>query len=620
MRFLRSIQSRLILVVLTVWALAMVVPDLYRLVQPLGSFGFYADGDGLITDVRGPFPDETASPAWRAGLRKGDRLDLTRMRCIPINTPQCAIALATLGGLQLVGRQQHADLAVAATADKPARQIAIDAEARPFTWWVAAILPLDQLAAIAVILAAAWLVWTRPGRMTWGFFIYIIWFNPGQSFEFYAVLQRWPALLLAQTLAAAIAQGAGFSGLLQFALRVPQDSLAPRWRPIERALPLLAIGLAMLMVVSIANVFGYPTEMLIRASILSGFAVAAGALAILLARRQELPPADYQRLRWVIWGCLIGLPSLTLANIAQETSLLLDIWGNASPPDEMWDMVRLINGVLCLFVFEAVRRPLVVSVAVPLRRVTILGILLSAPTLLLHRQFDHVSESVRESVSLPNWMWLVIASFALFVFSRLHEFATHHANRFFNRPVARAGRGLGQAISRAQDFASIEIQLVDEVCKTLSLASASIFRKDGAVFRRTASAGAWDAQDVKTLEPDDQLLRSLGALRPFDVTAVLAERNHFPAGLARPVFVVPVANWFDCYAVALYGAHASGNDLNEDERATLTELAELAGAVWTKLDLGLLRQRIKDLEGELSSIAAKLTALPNPSPDPVDFH
>ena len=50
------IVGRVLLVALTFWALAMIVPDLYRLYQPLGSFGFYANNDGIITDVQGPFP------------------------------------------------------------------------------------------------------------------------------------------------------------------------------------------------------------------------------------------------------------------------------------------------------------------------------------------------------------------------------------------------------------------------------------------------------------------------------------------------------------------------------------------------------------------------------------
>ena len=80
MRTYRHIAGRALLVALTFWALAMIVPDFYRLYQPLGSFGFYANNDGIITDVQGPFLHETDSPAFQAGLRVGDRLDLEQMR------------------------------------------------------------------------------------------------------------------------------------------------------------------------------------------------------------------------------------------------------------------------------------------------------------------------------------------------------------------------------------------------------------------------------------------------------------------------------------------------------------------------------------------------------------
>ena len=44
-------RQRLLLIVLLTWALAMIVPDVLRIVQPLGSFGFYADNDGMIYEV-----------------------------------------------------------------------------------------------------------------------------------------------------------------------------------------------------------------------------------------------------------------------------------------------------------------------------------------------------------------------------------------------------------------------------------------------------------------------------------------------------------------------------------------------------------------------------------------
>src|SRR5271155_240794 len=148
-----------------------------------------------------------------------------------------------------------------------------------------------------VVLAAAWLVWTRPGRMSWGFFLYVMWFNPGQSFAFYAVLQQWPLLLLMQNAAASFAQAAGFAGLLAFVLRVPSGKSEPAWRPLERALPLIALVLAVGLFVSYGSLFGFATETASRTALMAGFGVGLGALVILMVRCRHQTPEDFQRVR-----------------------------------------------------------------------------------------------------------------------------------------------------------------------------------------------------------------------------------------------------------------------------------------------------------------------------------
>ena len=89
---------------------------------------------------------------------------------------------------------------------------------------------MDQIAGILVVVAAAWLVWTRPGRMSWGFFLYVMWFNPGQYYAFYALLAQWPLVMLGQNIAGAIAEAVGYTGLLQFVLRAPDDEPDRKWR------------------------------------------------------------------------------------------------------------------------------------------------------------------------------------------------------------------------------------------------------------------------------------------------------------------------------------------------------------------------------------------------------
>jgi hypothetical protein len=593
------IVGRVLVVALTFWALAMVVPDFYRLYQPLGSFGFYANNDGIITDIQGPFRDQNASPAFRAGLRVGDRLDLAQMRCIPIRTLRCASAMAALGGFRLVANEQPAELMLTAASGRAARQVDIVASQRPYDGWVLAVLLLDQLAAVLVILAAAWLVWTRPGIMTWGFFLYVIWFNPGQSAQYYALLQRYsPIALLTQHIVGAIAQGIGSVGFIWFALRAPNNEITSRWRPVELVLPLIAIMLAGLLTLSYANLLGYPTEAVTRAGALSGIVVAACALLILLARQNELPPQDYQRLRWVIWGCLIGLPALVFADAGTTTTLLNNLWPGYSPPEQLWGLLYLVNGVLCLLVSEAVRRPYVVKVSIPLRRVTILGLLLSLPVLFLHESIDHIREAVSKNLTLPAWAWITIAAAMVFLISKVHDSAAHYLDRLFNRSLAKAGERLGDAVLKGENYGEVEAQIIQGVRSALGLTSASIFREQDRTFRRTSADPSWD-NAARILDPGDPILECARTHRPYDLDREAAARNRFPGGLMRPILAIPVGDRLRCLGLALYGPHASGNALSHDERSMLAELADKAASVFMKVSDGELRSRITALETEL---------------------
>src|SRR5262249_36945883 len=183
------------------------------------------------------------------------------MRCIPYEAQRCADALAALGGVRFLPPGRQVTLDLAATAGSPARQVVLEARQRPSDWVVRGVLLLGGLAAIAVLLAAAWLVWRRPGRVSWGFFLYALWFNPGKVLEFYGALQVFPRRLVAQRLRAVAAEAAGYTGLLQFARRVPRDELEPRFAPIERLLPGVAGLLALPLLASLGSLVGFRTEL-----------------------------------------------------------------------------------------------------------------------------------------------------------------------------------------------------------------------------------------------------------------------------------------------------------------------------------------------------------------------
>jgi hypothetical protein len=589
-------RQRLLLIVLLAWALVMIVPDILRVVQPLGSFGLYADNDGVIYDVVGPFDDKADSPAWNAGVRVGDRLALSKLRCYPYDDGSCRHALMTLGGHQLVLRGRQATLDLEATHSSPARQVTLVAAQVPANPFERFIVLLDQIAGILVVIAAAWLVWTRPGRMSWGFFLYVMWFNPGQYYAFYALLQQWPLLLLAQNIAGTIAEAVGYTGLLQFVLRAPDDEPDRKWGWLERLLPLIGGILALLMLSTYGSLTGFRTETGTRFAIFVGFVIAVSALAILLERTPRKPPEEYQRLRWVVWGCLIGLPAFLFAELASSTTVLDTRWGDFTPSDDVIGLLYLINGILCLFVFEAVRRERVVSVAIPLRRVTILGLTLSIPALLLH----HEVEYMQEHLAIPNWAWIVIGAAALYVISRLHEGATHLTERYFNRDLERAERSIAAAILKAKDPLEVDKILADRPYRALKLASAASFRRDGAEFRRDTEGHGWGREAARTLSPDTPMLAPLAKGVPFFVAENYDVDPGLPSGFARPVLAVPAANPLRCFALALYGPHASGADFDANERAMLKRIANNAAAVYAEIENDELRRRISILERKLA--------------------
>jgi hypothetical protein len=593
-----SLFGRVALVLLTIYALAMVAPDFLRVVRPLGSFGLATNGDGLIYDVQGPFASEEDSPAWRAGLRVGDRLDLVAMRCIPVDTDLCAGTLSQFGGVNYVVPGREARLIIAATDERPTREITVVADPRPDNRLFEVIVALDTIAGVLVVLGAAWLVWTRPGAMTWGFFVYVIQFNPGQAFQFWAWAQLWPWALLTQDVTAQVMQAAAYTGLLLFALRAPLDRTEGRWRNIERALPAIFIVFLAVSLAGMGSVFGHPAEIWARSSLFVGFAVSVAAVAILLGRRRDLSPRDYQRIRWVIWGCLIGLPAYLLAQLSQETSLFVDLLGLGLTSEEVAGALYLINGVLCLFVVEAVRRPTVVNVWIPLRRATVFGLLLSVPVLFLHKQIEVIDEYIH----MPNWAWIAVASGLVYLIARAHEFATELANRLFDREFIRAERHLatvGETILHARSLAEVDRLLVNEPMRSLHLASAALFREHDGVYHRRASAG-WDADEADAFAADDPLLAERFERKPYPLDVTNTSNVRLPHDLARPLLAVPVGNPRRCYAVILYSGHEAGTDLDSSEHHLLGSLAHDAEIAYAQIECETLHERVAALEGQLA--------------------
>jgi hypothetical protein len=441
--------------------------------------------------------------------------------------------------------------------------------------------------------------------MSWGFFLYAIWFNPGQDYTFYTLLQPWPAALLTEQLWEALIQGAAYAGLLIFAIRFPTGAITPAWRRIERGLPWLGLVIAICTACAGANLFTIPTEALNQIVFGSGFVFDAAAIAVLLLRLPSLPPQDEQRMRWAIAGCVIGIPCFLIAELCSSTSLPVELLG-VTPPQAVPAALYLLQGVMIYFVGIALYRRRVVSVAIPLRRgatLTGLTFLLGVPILYLHEEITRYTER-RE---LPSWIWgLLIGPLVLVVLARLQELAAEYTEHVFNRRYHRARETLHEAsrsIAKAADFAEIDSVLTEAPAAALRLASVAVFRMVDGALRRVGPSIGWTGTDLQRLDSAQypnffaQLLQE----KPVRLPRNEWDRPNLPRDDLYPCLAIPMRGGVtESIAVILCGPHLSGADISYDERELLQDFAARAALSYDRVEANQLRREIQELRAALS--------------------
>lgn len=602
--------GRVLLVVLAVWAIAMIAPELYRVFGSLASFGLVANNDGVIVDIVGPFPISGESPAVAAGVTVGDRVDLRSMRCVPIRGPRCRSLLRLIGGLggaQIVRPDSVVDLAIEPAAGGPTKWVRLRAKRTDRGWGDRLVLLADTLVGILVVLAAARLVWLRPGAMTWGFFLYAMWFNPGQTYAYYAMLQPWPVAIFAQEIGEALSHGAGYAGVLIFALRFPMNALSVPAMRYERIAVGIGAAITVAWLASFSNAFGVHTETLVSIAFLAGYAIDALVLFVLVRRRRTLPAPDRQRMLWVICGCAIGLPAFIFAEIAQSTSLFQHGLG-LEVSNLVVGLLYLLNGVLVYFVSVAVLHRRVVSVSIPLRYGTILTVLSLAVGVPIVRLHDLLSD-VESDFHIPEWAWaLIVAPVALVLLQRLHEFGVRLVDRVLNRRFHTSRRRLkdaGEAMLAAQRFDEIDRLLVTSAVQALKLSSGAVYRAHRGVFRREFAL-AWDESRSRTLsaDRDSGSLQCIERRAPVRLPRAEWDGPGLDAKLREPCIALPMcSDVLGPVAIVLFGAHESGNDIDADECEMLVDLVQRASAAYEHAAFVELRQEVVALRSRLHELA-----------------
>ncbi len=621
-----TMVGKIVVIALCIYAALIVVPDFVRVFGPIGTLGFTADNSGDVGSVDRSVPDVA-----RSGLRPGDRVDLSRMNCFALQSQRCKDTLAMyggLGGLQYVRLGMvvrvafmpgpHSGLAAAARAPNAACRVSasnvydctIHAQSYALDIWGRAMLLFDQLAGLGFIAVVTLLVWRKPCLMTAGFFLYGLWFNSGQYFILYAELQQVPALMLVQEFLQSIFQGAGYAGFLYFALRFPNDVTEKHWRPFERAVPYIGGAVTLMTLASFASSYGVGTASLTNVTYYTGYAIDLVVILMLFLRLAHLDPRDRERMRWVVWGCTIGLTAFICADVGESTNLFEPLWGSAGAPEAFSLALYGLNAFVPLAVYHALRSYRVVEVGFAFSRsaIMVLSWAIAVEFLsLVHGVLEHaMPDGERESVIITIGLSVVLT----LVFDRLTEVLTTFCDRVFfwklhdgEQRLKLAERGL----EKASSLERVDRTIMEEPVRAFALTSAALFRLDDTskVFVRVGGAIGWQDAAIERFASDSPILTRLtagdGVVRVREYPDAI--RAQLPREARLPAVAVAVTNGWSIQAVAVFGAHKRGDDLNREELDALRELARAASRAYDRIETLKLKERVADLSRRLEAFA-----------------
>jgi hypothetical protein len=595
---------RAVIVVLTVWALWMIVPDISRPFAALGSIGLSADNNGRIVavDPDGPAARQKIVPFHNH--QPGDAIDLKA-------TPRDDLieVFGGLGGMQYLQIGQSVTLDLLEPDGTPfPHPIKLTATIAPLSESADVVLELDQILGIGFVLLAVFIVWMYPRRSTLGFFLFAIWFNPGQYFWFYAHLT--PGEMMAQEAAQAIFYAAGVVGFLEFALRFPTDKVE-NWRAtVEKLVPVIFVVLATLGLLSFGTEFGVRSELISRIAYGAAYAVYPLVVFAFITKLRVLSPADALRLRWVIAGCIPGLFFFILVDSIESTSMWQWLWDrmNWSPPETWLNVGYMVNSLVAISIAYAVVRQRVLPIAFLLNRGLVLGIVWFILTACAELVLV-ITHSILEDQHLLSTVLigLVLAFSAPFI-ERLQDYLNDVVDQLLFRSFHESEKHLAlvaESLSSATSLDGIDQRLIDAPSDAFDIASAAVFRSsDDGSFTLAPHARGWPATCAQTLAADDPLILQLREFQsPARLSDVLRNNADLPSGANLPAIFIPLVTDRKVTAFVSYGGHHTGTDLSPDEIACLVKLAAAAAAAREHVRTVTLQQQLEALQRRLLQIA-----------------
>ena len=175
--------------------------------------------------------------------------------------------------------------------------------------------------------------------------------------------------------------------------------------------------------------------------------------------------------------------------------------------------------------------------------------------------------------------------------------------------LARVEADLTQSTSLDQ----IDALLVDEPADALQLGSAAVFRRDDdGTFRQHVPGAGWVSSNFELLA-DDRLVSEVRAqFGPRRIPSSPRFFHQVTGETGQPALAIPIYRQKMLFAIALYGLHQRGDDLEQREIDCLEKLGLSASAAYEQLENERLRSMLAELEAKLAKSHTRGRVTPRP--------
>jgi len=549
------------------------LPDVRRdFGHPLGDPGVTTNYNGVVIGV--------APQAAAAGVRAGDRVDLAGKSLAARNAafyPQTADA-GTPIALPLISHGRHYTAHIITRPEVPNVPVVV----------------MRELAALLMLILGAFLVLQRPNKATWAFFIFAL-NGGGPVNDFYLMGPVW-WFPIGELWSGILTWVPPFFGAI-FALHLLHEGPLPAWRrQVEVAIYAVMVAAVVCGVTEIVLYVYFGINWGEGTFISTGLTLLAylSIPAILVATYAESKASTRERLRWVIWAFSIT-----------ALAALVDFFGSQGNLG-LYNTTYLEHSLLTLAytlvpavaVLYTILKHRIIDVNVAISRAVVYAVL-STIIVGIFALVDMFFSSALSASRAGLFADMALALVLGFSFNAMHA----RVDRFMDWLVFRARHRaeehvatVASAIPYARTSEHVSRLLIDEPVRAFGLSDGVLMRVEPEGTLTLVHAARGRPGEVPH-EDAESLIAILRAQRkPYRLT----ERH---MALAMPLF-----SEMELDAIAFYGAHSSGTDIDGDEIALIERCAVAAGAAHARFWAAALRERVAELEDENAQLKAAATA------------